>query len=351
MEADLLTRLKADYGQGELSPIMRQHFDFGTSNRDRARRILAEIDANLGLDFAKKRVLDVGCAYAGFVIESAARGASAWGVEISPKFYEYGRLNCEGEPGDIHLIRGDVLSRQVVRQLPRDFDFVLLNDVFEHVYDTATLLAHLSQVMARGANFYFSIPNGDSVEFVAREGHYGKAGLSLLAPNRWHHVLQNYTAYYRPWSYYAALFNAFGFEQITFWGADTNISLEYAKSEVKEGVARAEVAVKECIKKYPKAATGLAAGLKNYQARVTEDLESNDVRFLCWRYLTTFWRGCAVKTAEPVDEMTAHAGREDFKAAPNPILRLLRRVRRATLRGLVRRPLLFGPAPAWNRRR
>ena len=93
MEQDLVDKLHAFYGT-DLTPVTRKHLDFALSNRKRGRKVIDRVVKVTGMDLRGKRVLDVGSAYGGFVIEAAASGADAWGVEISGRLHEYGRLNA-----------------------------------------------------------------------------------------------------------------------------------------------------------------------------------------------------------------------------------------------------------------
>jgi SAM-dependent methyltransferase len=240
-------------------------------------------------------VLDVGCAYAGFVILSAKLGASAWGVEVDPRFYRYGELNARGEPGDINLIHADILSHGVLEQLPRDFDLVLLNDVFEHIYDTSRLLAQLHQLLNDKGLIVFTIPNAEALEHLAREGHQLRPGLSLLPPNLWHHAVGDFTAYYRPWSYYLSLFRAFGFGEIRLWNATPELSFDEMTRRLPGGLDQAEAEI-GAAKFKENVETAMLSALTDLRTRVKRDVERRDVRLLHWKYFVKFWQGCAVRT-------------------------------------------------------
>lgn len=305
MQADLEAALRARYGE-ELSPTDRQHLGYALSTRERGREAIDRATDRLGIDLAGRKVLDVGCAYGGFVIEAAARGAEAWGVEINRKLWQWGRLNARGEPGHIELVPGDFLSWRVAEVLPDDFDLVFVSDVFEHVYDTAALLAQLSRVMADGASFTFSIPNGDSINAVAREGHYNKAGLTLLAPNWWPSIVGSFTAFYRPWSYYTGLFRAFGFERIERWNPPAR-SLDDVRSAIAEKVPRAARAIDQIEYRDPRGRAAVAAGFAEYRSRLARDLEGGDAGLLEWKYLTGFWKGAATRSGPILADAAEHA--------------------------------------------
>lgn len=300
MEADLHEALRARYGP-DPSPKMLHHLEFAMTSRERGHHALDEIERRLG-PIRGLKVLDVGCAYAGFVIAAAERGASAWGVEISRKLWDLGMRNARGEDLDVNLIPGDFLSGRVAEVLPRDFDLVIVNDVFEQVYDTAGLLAQLSRLMSDNALFMFSIPDGDAVSFVESEGHYRKPGLTLLAPNWWSAMIPSFTAFYRPWSYYSGLFRAFGFSAISRWGV-RELSAAEAQKELLDGVVAAGDAIASATPLDERVIPALTAGFDEYQAQVRHDLDRLELGDLVWRYLTRFWRGVARKTGKPIADL------------------------------------------------
>lgn len=292
MQDELAAKLREHYG-AEPAPIMQKHLDFALSSRERGARMLDRVQTETGISLRGKRVLDVGSAYGGFVIEAAARGAEAWGIEISPRLHQLGCVAARGEPGAIHQVEADFLSRRALELLPGGFDLVVVNDVFEHVHDTAALLKQLRALMSAGAGFVFSIPNGDAVTAVEREGHYGTPGITQLPPNLWHRLVPRFTAYYRPWSYYSGLFRAFGFGRIEPWRARSR-GLDQCREQIAAGLERAAAAIAAAeldgtMRKHVTAAFG------EYRARVAEDLERGDAEALFWRYLATFWKGCAYR--------------------------------------------------------
>lgn len=301
MEQDLVALLNDYYGP-DPAPTERKHLDFALSSRERGRHLLDRVIARTGIDVGGKRILDVGSAYAGFVIEAAARGAEAWGVEISPRLAEYGAANARGEPGEIHLVRADACSRAALDALPRNFDLVLVNDVFEHVYDTAPLLRQLHTLLRRGAPFVFSIPNGNALRSVEREGHNGIPGISLLAPNWWHYFTRSFTAFYRPWSHYTGLFRAFGFRRIDAWRR-APLRPDQVRAEIAQGLERARAKV-ATLPLDSRTEPTVTAAMAQYEADLADDLAHRDAEYLQWRYLTTFWEGCAYKGGPVLADVT-----------------------------------------------
>jgi SAM-dependent methyltransferase len=302
MQEDLLQALRARYGE-QPTPILQQHMNFALLSREKGLKKVTEIREKVKFDFQGKKVLDVGCAYGGFLIHAASAGASAWGVEVSPTIWSEGIQNVKGEAGDINLVRGNILSPSTVQQLATDFDLVLVNDVFEHVYDTARLLHGIHAVTAPGAVLVFAIPNGESIQHVGREAHYGYPGLTLIPPNCWHWVWEAYTAYYRPWSYYRALFHAFGFDRLRLWNEKPILPLEEMSNKVRHAFREAETRIRKAKFKVRRPIRVMLTALSDLRARVEADIEQGDATLLHWKYIVNFWRGHAIKTGPMLDRM------------------------------------------------
>lgn len=290
MESDLLAALKEEYGDNP-EEAATHHLAFAVSNRQRAADIIKKIEQKVGLDLRRRQVLDVGSAYGGFVIVAAQRGARAWGVEVSPRFYRYGELNAKGETGEINLVLGDFLSPQVMSQLPRGFDLALCNCLFEHVRDTCCLLRNLHLLLGEGGLVVFQIPNGEAIQMLEKEEHRFQPGLTLLPPERWQEANG---IYYRPWTYYEGLFNAFGFRWVEKWNAQPQMSFRRMTEDVTAGLARAERAIQGSTYE-DDLRSAMLAGLQDLRARVARDAERQDAEAFYWDYLVPYWEGCAVK--------------------------------------------------------
>jgi 2-polyprenyl-3-methyl-5-hydroxy-6-metoxy-1,4-benzoquinol methylase len=208
-------RFSETHRKGRSPAQIALHERFALTNRERAREFVAYLRSALQYNLVGKRVLDVGSAYAGFAIACAAEGANAVGVEIDLELHRLGVINAQGEPGHITLVQGDILDPSVLREIQSPpFDLVILNDVFEHVYDSVSLFERLANVTGRQSIVYFSIPNGDCYDAIKSEGHYARPGLSLLEPSDWSNLVGRFNVYYRRFRYYQALFHAYGFPNL-----------------------------------------------------------------------------------------------------------------------------------------
>jgi 2-polyprenyl-3-methyl-5-hydroxy-6-metoxy-1,4-benzoquinol methylase len=163
----------------------RVHENYALGNRERAQALLDNIGKYLHLDLRKRRVLDVGSAYAGFPIVAAQKGAEAYGVEILDYLHKLGVANAQNE-GVVTLINADILDKEITEQLgTAPFDLMILHDVFEHVYDSSALFKRIGEFSHEASVVNFAIPTGDCWQAIEREAHRFAFGLSLLEPGSW----------------------------------------------------------------------------------------------------------------------------------------------------------------------
>lgn len=300
-----IAALNRKYGctdSAQLSGIDLQHYNFGASTNARGQDAIGVFEA-YGFSMEGLKILDVGCAYGGFAIEAARRGAHCYGVEISNALYEFAMLNCKDEVfhrGSCNFVRVDATSPDFLKKLPLDyFDLIIVNDVFEHVYDTVCLLRNLKQAANSQGVIYFVIPNGNDFRFVAREGHTGCCGISLLAPLLWQTLIpgrESYerSIYYRPYEYYQALFAHFGFGRIDLMNYPGYAKISAVKEDINRAYELVRLTVEEKKADFPDAyIPKFHAAWEMFQKQLEYDLEHLGASELAWKYMTNFWGGFA----------------------------------------------------------
>ena len=100
-----------------------------------------------------RRSLELGCGTGWMTAALQAAGLEATGIDTNPVRIEQARAAF---PGPRFLV--GLLDQQ---RLPAgSFDFVLANQVLEHVDDVDDVLHQLHMVTAPGARGFFSVPNG-----------------------------------------------------------------------------------------------------------------------------------------------------------------------------------------------
>ena len=176
-KAAALRRHGADTDRVDDSTL-QMWIDFSLSSVERGRQAVASMG---GVEaFAGRNVLDVGCAYGGFLVAAKEAGARrVVGVDIDSNLLELARLQLADHHVTADLSIEDITSEGVAARRGK-FDIVLCNDVIEHVVDPLRCAANLASVMNRGGKVFLEIPNGNAVDFMRRDGHYGLFGLTLL---------------------------------------------------------------------------------------------------------------------------------------------------------------------------
>jgi len=195
-------------------PTVQMWIDFTLSSVERGRHAVTSMG---GMEaFAGRQVLDVGCAYGGFLVAAKEAGAGrVVGVDINSKLIDLARLQLDDHHVSGELAIEDITSDGVADRWGR-FDIVLCNDVIEHVVDPLRCARNLASVMKRGGKVFLEIPNGSAVDFMRKDGHYGLFGLTLLGraeAERWwrlhYHDIYG-VEHYAPLSYYLGIFSASG---------------------------------------------------------------------------------------------------------------------------------------------
>ena len=304
MYQDFIAALNKNYqctGEADLSGLDLQHYTFATTTNARGMDTLKIFEA-YGFSLAGLKILDIGCAYGGFAIEAARRGAHCWGVEIVPRLYELAVLNYKNEvcEGNCNFILADATSPEFLKKVPRNyFDLIIVNDVFEHVYDTVQLLHNLSQTAGSTCAIYFLIPNGNNLRFAAREGHTGNCGLSLLRPLLWRYAETgrwDENIYYRQYEYYQALFRQFGFGVIDCINYPGYAERTEVGRRIEEEYKQVEQTVREKWDGFSEAhRMALKPALERFDCQLCWDLQHMSASELDWKYLTRFWGGLAQK--------------------------------------------------------
>jgi 2-polyprenyl-3-methyl-5-hydroxy-6-metoxy-1,4-benzoquinol methylase len=166
-------------------PCLPLHFEYAVTANERGRRAAARILRSApfrGRAFRwlrrRPRVLDVGCAYGGFLVAFAERGARVTGIELDRRYLDLALVNLREQGVDADLVEGDATNPQPAFR--GRFDLIVANDVVEHVISLEGFLGNLRDWLAPGGTAYLEIPNGGQPHSVIADGHYGLFGITLL---------------------------------------------------------------------------------------------------------------------------------------------------------------------------
>lgn len=310
MYQDFIVALNKKYNCSDMSELQGldlQHYTFASSTNKRAIDAIAVFEA-YGFDLDGMRILDVGCAYGGFSIEAAKKGAYSYGIEISEPLYEFACLNNQNEvyeKGSCKFILTDATSPDCIEKLPNNyFDLIIVNDVFEHVYDTIQLMNNLSILGNEKAVIYFAIPNGNDMRFIAREGHSGHPGLSLIRPLSWCKLTKDkyWNIYYRQFEYYKAIFSFYGFNTIIPINYPGYMNKDEATSAIFNEYQITKNNIWDNEATFPQEYKNeLNSCLSSFDKQLKYDLDKLSSTELCWKYMTGFWAGFAHRNILQLD--------------------------------------------------
>jgi SAM-dependent methyltransferase len=188
-------------------------FDFAMSANWRGERLAQRLRPLLPP--GARRYLDVGCGFGGYLVAFARLGLDVAGIEIDPVRIELARANLADEDLGDRVHAASILEPDLASRLG-SFDVVTCIDVIEHVADVPTAIARMVELLRPGGILVLEIPNAEAASFVARDGHFGLFGITLLERDdaREYHARFFPDPYdvgeYHPLGYYEARFAALG---------------------------------------------------------------------------------------------------------------------------------------------
>jgi 2-polyprenyl-3-methyl-5-hydroxy-6-metoxy-1,4-benzoquinol methylase len=277
----------------ELLTHHSQRYSFQINSRERAKSTIEKLNEKLHIDWKGLRVLDVGCAYGAFTIELAKLGAKSVGIELSEKWLNLATINAENEV-EVPFILCDASHRRACRKLAAygPFDVVFVNDVFEHIYDTPSLLENLRILMAPKGLLYFKVPNGKSTRHVLLEGHKRKFGISLLAPDYWTKFVEApFQIYYRRWEYFNALFKEYHFHNLQILNENHDDNHEHTKKHILRDIHKIKQSLKLANFENVDQFKVVRNACEYYFEEVEEDLITLSWSELFFKYRINFWEG------------------------------------------------------------
>ncbi len=293
---DFLEEFARLEGFADARSLLAKHegrYAFQVDSRNRARQMIEDFERKLGYDFNGKKVLDVGCAYGSFAIELAKKGARAIGVDVSDKWLMLADLNAYREV-EVPFLHLDASAREAHERLSPHgpFDFIILNDVLEHIYDTDGLLHNLSRLLAEDGLIYYKVPNGLHPRNVLREGHRKVFGLSLLPPDYWHWFTEApFHIYYRRWGHYRALLDHHGLHGHVSWDENHDRDIEQTRRHILNDLEKIKDMLQVSNFASPEHFSVLRRACEYYFREVERDLGNMGWKELHHKYRITFWKG------------------------------------------------------------
>jgi len=275
-------------------PCVELYFTYALTSTERGRQAAALLSKYRSP--AGARYLDIGCAYAGFLVGFAERGAEVVGIEIDPHLIALAEHNLRDAGLDIQILRRDATRREDLVEWCHRFDIITCNDVIEHVDDPLAVIQNIALLLRSGGIAYLEIPNRDYVGFVLEDGHFRLFGITLLEYveaaeyYKLHSPQGNYDMrFYLDLDQYEALFRHAGLDMAVLDETLTYVTVEGVLANLEQ--VRAEAPTRLLGVPAPVAGR-VAAKLESYVRRVEaapRSTEQERQEFLL-RYGASFWK-------------------------------------------------------------
>jgi ubiquinone/menaquinone biosynthesis C-methylase UbiE len=145
----------------------------------RGRQIVDQLAQHTLL--AGKRILDLGCGCGGISIALKSADANVVGLDISSQQLAAALVRT------VYDYEYEITFVQAgAERLPFSegyFDFIVCNDVLEHVKSRGATLSEISRILKPGGFVYLQFPNRLSMGNLRKDPHYGLFGVSILPPS------------------------------------------------------------------------------------------------------------------------------------------------------------------------
>lgn len=162
---------------GSMNPVSQMYVVFAMSTVLRGRDMFSLLESHSCIR-SRKRYLDIGTAYAGFLRAFKEQGfKEVIGIELQESLAHLGMANIDGLD-DARVIVGDFIQNDY--SFLGAFDVVTCNDVIEHVDDAIIAIKKMSSMVTEGGVLAMEVPNRDCISFVTSDGHFQIFGITQL---------------------------------------------------------------------------------------------------------------------------------------------------------------------------
>lgn len=115
-------------------------------------------------DFRSMKILEIGCAEAGFMDVLSSKGFDIMGLELEEHRV---KTALEKNP-NLDIIVGDITQDSIVEKFGSTFDLIVMRDVIEHIPDRVATFSNVSKLLKRDGYLYITFPP----RFSAFAGHH-----------------------------------------------------------------------------------------------------------------------------------------------------------------------------------
>lgn len=131
-------------------------------------------------DFQNFRILEIGCAEAGFLDVLYEMGIESAGLEIEAHRVKL----AKSKNPNLKIILGDITNREISAQINESFDLIVMRDVIEHIPTRKTAFQNINKLLKKNGYLYITFPP----KYSGFAGHQ-QNGKSMLRYMPWVHLL------------------------------------------------------------------------------------------------------------------------------------------------------------------
>jgi 2-polyprenyl-3-methyl-5-hydroxy-6-metoxy-1,4-benzoquinol methylase len=257
-------------------PCLEMYFEYAITSVDRgrsaAKRLSArpEVARGVGSLRRRRRVLDVGCAFGGFLVAFGERGAKVTGIDVNEALLRLAMIQLRERGIDAELVKGDATAEYP--EFGARFDLITANDVVEHVPRLEGFLRNLRNWLSRRGVCYLEIPNGAFSPFVLKDGHHQIFGITLLG-------FPEASAYYERLNPVSAGYDTYNYKRLEEYRslfASCGLSLTVLP-ETLEGVSE-EGILRQVAELEAGAEAGLAGAPEEFRSLLSQRIQAHVAR-------------------------------------------------------------------------
>jgi SAM-dependent methyltransferase len=105
-------------------------------------------------DFGNSKILEVGCAEAGFLKQLVKMGIDATGLEISSDRVKIAKKKVS----EAQIFLGDITDPDIVNKLNGPFDLIVMRDVIEHIPNRPDVFLNINKMLKTKGFVYITFP-------------------------------------------------------------------------------------------------------------------------------------------------------------------------------------------------
>lgn len=105
-------------------------------------------------NFHQLKVLEIGCAEGGLLDILGSIGIDSLGIELSPERIQ---IALNKNP-NLNVIQGDITDENLSAKIGKEFDFIIMREVIEHVKNKYAAFENIDRLLKPGGYIYISFP-------------------------------------------------------------------------------------------------------------------------------------------------------------------------------------------------